>query len=90
MADCQIKYTSKTSPHHERITHLGSDTWTWARERVIRSIEDGSNTFFTLERGKRADVAIVNGAGGKYLRTRADGQWNDNLLALPSCVVAAA
>jgi hypothetical protein len=27
----------------------------------------------------------VDGPNGKYLRTYADGQWNDNLLSLPEC-----
>jgi len=35
--------------------------------------------------GKRADIGIVEGQNGPYLRTYADGQWNDNLLALPEC-----
>jgi hypothetical protein len=52
---------------------------------VIESIEARTNTFFTLVRGKRADVRVVNGTHGKYVRTYADGQWNDNLLALPEC-----
>jgi hypothetical protein len=33
------------------------------------------------------NVAVDNGPNGKYVRTHADGQWNDNLLALPECRV---
>ena len=36
----------------------------------------------------RANVGVVNGPSGKYVRTYADGKWNDNLLALPECVTA--
>ena len=52
---------------------------------MIESINSGSNTFYTLVNGKRADVGVVNGANGQYVRTHADGYWNDNLLALPEC-----
>jgi hypothetical protein len=52
---------------------------------VIDSINADSNTFFTHEGGKRAIIAVVDGASGPYLRTHADGQWTDNLLALPEC-----
>ncbi|WP_347336787.1 DUF3892 domain-containing protein [Bradyrhizobium japonicum] len=51
----------------------------------MRSIENGTNTFFTLVSGKRADVGVVSGPNGKYVRTHADGYYNDNLLALPEC-----
>lgn len=57
----------------------------WPRSEVIRSIENGTNTFFTLVGGKRADVGVVSGPNGKYVRTHADGYYNDNLLALPEC-----
>ncbi|WP_375166828.1 DUF3892 domain-containing protein [Bradyrhizobium sp. CCGB20] len=35
--------------------------------------------------GKRAEVGVVDGSNGKYVRTHADGYYNDNLLALPEC-----
>jgi hypothetical protein len=35
--------------------------------------------------GAPANVAVVNGPNGQYLRTHADGAWNDNLLALAEC-----
>jgi hypothetical protein len=38
--------------------------------------------------GNRADVGVLDGPYGKYVRTYADGKWNDNLLALPECVAA--
>ncbi len=87
MADCQVMCINKTPRQnpHEGITHLGGDGWKWTREAVIDSIERLSNTFFTLASGKRASLAVVSGPNGKYLRTHADGQWNDNLLALPEC-----
>jgi hypothetical protein len=71
---------------HEGITHLGGSGWRWTRQEVIDSINAGTNTFYTLEGGKRAEVGVVKGPNGPYLRTHADGQWNDNLLALLECV----
>jgi hypothetical protein len=87
MADVQvtcIKKQPRQNPH-EGITHLGGPGWQWTRQQVIDSINAGSNTFYTMALGKRANIAVVNGPNGPYLRTHADGQWNDNLLALPEC-----
>lgn len=87
MADVRITCINKQPRNstHEGITHLGGATWHWTRQEVINSIEAKTNTFFTLVGGNRAEVGVVNGTNGKYLRTYADGKWNDNLLALPEC-----
>ena len=88
MADLQVTCINKqprTDPH-EGITHLGGQTWRWTRQQVIDSIKAKTNTFYTLVNGKRADIGVVDeGPNGSYVRTHADGQWNDNLLALPEC-----
>lgn len=88
MADVQVTCINKLTRQntHEGITHLGNSTGKWTRSQVIQWIEAGTNTFYTLVGGKRANVAVVNGSNGKYVRTHADGQWNDNLLALPECL----
>ena len=70
---------------HEGITHLGGATWRWTRQEVITSIEAKTNSFYTLVNGNRGDIGVVNGPNGKYLRTYADGKWNDNLLSRPEC-----
>lgn len=87
MADVRVTCINKQPRNntHEGITHLGGATWHWTRQDVINSIEAKTNTFFTLVGGNRAEVGVVSGANGKYLRTYADGKWNDNLLALPEC-----
>ncbi|WP_369526374.1 DUF3892 domain-containing protein [Bradyrhizobium japonicum] len=87
MPDVQVTCINKQprDNSHEGITHLGGDGWKWPRSEVIQSIENGTNTFFTLVSGKRADVGVVSGPNGKYVRTHADGYYNDNLLALPEC-----
>ena len=87
MADVQVTCISKQPRDnpHEGITHLGGATWMWTRQQVINSLKAGSNTFYTLVGGKRAEVGVVNGPHGEYVRTHADGYWNDNLLALAEC-----
>ncbi|RWM26890.1 DUF3892 domain-containing protein [Mesorhizobium sp.] len=87
MTDVQVTCINKLPREnkHEGITHLGNSTGKWARSQVIQWIESGTNTFYTLVGGKRANVGVINGPNGKYVRTHADGQWNDNLLALPEC-----
>jgi hypothetical protein len=87
MADVQVTCINKqprTNPH-EGITHLGGSKWKWTRQQVINSIEQTTNTFYTMVGGKRANVGVVDGPNGKYVRTHADGYYNDNLLALPEC-----
>jgi len=88
MTTLQVKCISKQPRNdpHEGITNLGGDGWKWTRAQVVAAIEAGTHSFFTLVRGNRASVAVVNGANGKYVRTHADGKWNDNLLALYECV----
>lgn len=87
MADCQVTCINKTPRNstHEGITHLGGVGWKWTRAAVIDSIEAKTNNFYTRVNGVRAEVGVVNGPNGKYVRTYADGTWNDNLLALPEC-----
>jgi hypothetical protein len=88
MADCRITHVRVSGDDHESITHLGraeklgDDGWIWTKEQVIESIEKETNTFFTFEDKKRADV-FVRDADPKYVQTGADGKWTNNLLALP-------
>ncbi|KAF0098948.1 MAG: hypothetical protein FD144_4023 [Rhodospirillaceae bacterium] len=87
MADVQVTCINKLPRNnpHEGITNLGGPGWKWPRQQVINSINEKSNTFFTRVNSKRADIGVVHGPNGDYLRTHADGVWNDNLLALPEC-----
>lgn len=87
MADVQVTCINKQPRDntHEGITHLGGSGWRWTRQQVIESIEAKTNTFYTKVSGNRGDIGVVNGPNGKYLRTYADGKWNDNLLSLPEC-----
>jgi hypothetical protein len=87
MADVQVTCINKLprDDPHEGITHLGGVNWWWLRQQVVDSINAKTNTFYTLVNGRRAEVGIVNGPHGPYVRTYADGVWNDNLLALREC-----
>ena len=93
MADVQITCVTKPDRNsaEDRITHvggIGGGGWKWTAERVVASIEAGTNTFYVMDAvGHRSEVGVVDPGNGrrKYLRTHADGKWNNNLLALPEC-----
>ena len=87
MAEVQVTCINKQprDDPHQGITHLGGASWKWTRMQVIASIEGKANAFYTLNDGRRADVGVVNAPTGKYVRTHRDGQWTNNLLALPEC-----
>ncbi len=92
MADVQVTCILKPHPQspHEHITHLGNPAgnWMWAREKVVESIHAKTNTFYVLDPGnrKRADIGVVREPGkAPYLRTYADGRWDNNLLSLNQC-----
>jgi hypothetical protein len=76
---------------HEHITHLwwtnpaSGETGDNSRPQIVTWIEDDNGKAYVDDgRGNRADVLVVTPKyGDKYLRTHADGQWTDNLLALP-------
>jgi len=76
---------------HEHITHLwwtnpaDAKTGDNTRAQIVTWIEDKKGQAYTSDTGgHRAEVAVVTPPRGeKYLRTRADGVWTNNLLALP-------
>ena len=76
---------------HEHITHVGNliEGWVITREDAIARIDSKRNTFYVVDAKdpkKRSDVGVIRPIGrDPYLRTYADGDWNDNLLALPGC-----
>src|SRR5262245_55682954 len=86
--------TCITKPHresaHEHITHIGNleQHWRLTREAAINRIDSKAEQFFTVDRqsGNRSYVGVVREAGkAPYLKTHADGVWNNNLLAQAEC-----
>lgn len=78
------------SSAHEHITHIGHavNKWRLTREAAIARIDSKSEAFYTVDKttGKRAYIGVVREMGkAPYLRTHADGKWNDNLLAQSEC-----
>ena len=73
---------------HEHITHIGGYGWEVSRETAISQIENSNYVYYTTDT-KTGDVALVHVVyeTGKlpYLRTHADGQYNNNLLELAEC-----
>ncbi|HEV7608513.1 MAG TPA: DUF3892 domain-containing protein [Steroidobacteraceae bacterium] len=94
----EFQVTCITKPNrasqHEHITHIGNiaGSWKLTREEAIRRIDANIEGYYTIEKttGKRAVVGVVRGDGNKapYLRTHADGKWNDNLLAQDECTAS--
>ena len=94
MNEYQVTCTTKAPSGwaHEHITHIGGTGgggWRITKEDAIDRIENRGESFFTIDypTGRKVHVSVVRGDGSKapYLRTHADGKWNDNLLALPAC-----
>ncbi|MDB5808901.1 MAG: hypothetical protein JWN94_1023 [Betaproteobacteria bacterium] len=91
----RYKITCITKPNvqsmHEHITRvggvadIGGASWNDTRENVVNFIKSKTHTFYTLVNGNLAEVGTHPGQTGDYLRTYADGKWDDNLLSLPQC-----
>lgn len=97
MTEHQVTCVTKPDrmSRHEHITHIGNiaNGWKITRQSAIERIESKKEAFYTVDKvsGKRAYIGVVREAGKvPYLRTYADGTWNDNLLAQAECVGACA
>jgi hypothetical protein len=70
---------------HEHITHIGfSNGVRWTKQQGVDFLRAQGNSLFVADQRGTVDVGVVDGAP-PYLRTRADGRWTDNLLALSQC-----
>jgi hypothetical protein len=85
-----INKTNRTSPH-DRIQSVGGinpngTRWKLSERDAINGIKTGRWGFF-VERpvGHRVSVIVATRLGVEYLKTAADGEQPDNLLALPEC-----
>ena len=88
--DC-INKPDRNSPH-ERITNAGgpsptgSGRWKETVPNIVRMIESRQHRFYINEGGQSAWVDVrVSVLGTKFIQTKADGVWKDNLLALREC-----
>ena len=85
-----INKTDRTSPH-ERIRNIGGvnpngTRWKLPEADAIQGIKEGKWSFYVERpRGQRVRVIIATRLGREYLKTEADGEQPDNLLALPEC-----
>ena len=95
MADVRVDCINKTNrtSAHERIHSLGGPQpsgggrWKMSQQDVIRAIDAREHTFY-VERpaGHRVDLIVaVSPLGNRYVKTIADGEQPDNLLALREC-----
>ena len=85
MAERRVKRTGKASDGD--ITSLCGDWGSVTKARAILEIETPTtNTYFVQDAySRRAQVRVVRGATGKYLRTDANSSCSDNLDTLPDC-----
>jgi hypothetical protein len=92
MSEFEVNCITKPNreSRHEHITHIGNTNngWQLSREAAIIRIESKQESFYTTERqtGRKVYIGVVREAGrNPFLRTHADGKWNDNLLAQREC-----
>lgn len=82
--------TKPQNGSHEHITHIGNslDRWKLATAEVVRRIDSKADTFYVQDSrtGNVAYIGVVRPSNhAPYLRTYANGNWNDNLLSLAQC-----
>lgn len=87
--DC-VTRTQRASPH-ERISEVGGPNrnggrWKLQQSQAVAGIEAGKWTFYVEQPAAHVVAVIVASRLGKrYLKTAADGEQPDNLMALPEC-----
>jgi hypothetical protein len=89
MGDFQVTCINKPGAHsdpHSRIQYLGHEgRWKMTEREMIARIRKGSETFYTMVEGERAQIVIAERNGVPYLKTTMDDTRRDNLLSLPEC-----
>lgn len=91
MAICFTAIRLSGGTQHEHIVHLwwanpaNGSTGDTSRAQLVDWIENQHGKAYVEDHyGHRVDVYVVTPrVGSKYLRTKKDGVWTDNLLALP-------
>jgi hypothetical protein len=88
-----IQFTAIRLAGSRRHEHISDLWWTnpstqesghGTRAQLVTWVEQGGKGYVEDRYGHRAYVEVRGGRPGpKYLQTKADGIWTDNLLALP-------
>ena len=86
-----INKSDRPNPH-ERILNIGGvnpdgQRWKITQQEAVAGIEDGRWAFYVEEpQQHRVDVIVATSRfGNKYIKTTADGDHPNNLLALDEC-----
>ena len=86
MADRRVTRSRKDDDGD--ITHLCNPGMSWSprsKANVISDIESGTHRYYVRSGSNEADIHLVKGPTGKYLRTDPDSTTVDNLDDLPDC-----
>lgn len=87
-----INKDNRNSPY-EAITHIGGvnpsgTRWRMTQKEAIRDIENGTYDFYVNVNNDPVKVIVAESArGNKYIKTVADGDYPNNLLALGECPI---
>lgn len=77
---------ARSSDGRRRIVVVGGAGWRLPVEDLIRRIEAGAEYYVERPEGDDVSIIVAEGAAHhKYVRTEADGDEPNNLLALPEC-----
>jgi hypothetical protein len=86
MADRPVTKTGKDRSGN--IISLCNDGASWSPRKsadAISDIEYGIHSYYVPWTTGRTEIRVVNGPGGKYLRTDRDATSRNNLDDLPDC-----
>ena len=87
-----INKSDRMNPH-ERILNVGGIRsngvrWTRSQPQAVADIESNTYNYFVAVGGTSVWVIVATSRyGNKYIKTMADGDHPDNLLALPECLL---
>lgn len=86
MADRRVRTSGKDADGDTTALCNPGETWSpRLKDDVIDDIESKLHTYYVDEDGSRADVQVIDGESGKYLRSTADKTSKNNLDNLPGC-----
>lgn len=80
-----IRLSGSGPRRYESITHIGAGGRLWSKAEAISALNLNHVGFYTSVNGRVAVVRVYKQNGLEYLRTWADGYYNNNLEALPDC-----